>query len=185
MMICLLISCQHRQKVLEETDTMHMVITALVSAEDPKSAIAEARDIFEKLCYEGGPFDYFVTFDEEGHTVAGKDRWGDLTPAANTNTKEGKEMLESAMKATEENFIENIDKIRYLLSAHSNEDLLNEKDFIGIRYRSYCIGQYEGSNVWIYDSEGCGIRNRKELEWALEHIGEDGGVWAVIADVHF
>lgn len=185
MMICLLISTHHKQKAVAETDTMHMVITALVSAEGPKSAISEARTIFEQLCGDHQSFDYFVTFEEEGHKVAGKDRWGEMTPAASVETDEGKKMVESAMVATEKNFIENLDKLRYLLSAHSNEDILNEKDFIGFKYRAYCAGQYEGPHIWLYDSDGCGIRNRNELESAINNAGEDGEVWAVIADVHF
>lgn len=52
---------------------MHMVIAALVRAEDEGAALDEAKSVFDGLA-ESGDFDYYTTFDENGTEVSGRGR---------------------------------------------------------------------------------------------------------------
>ena len=59
---------------------MHMVIYALVEASTHDDALSTGKTVFDRLVgadpHAGAVFDYYVTFDEEDTSVAGKARWG-------------------------------------------------------------------------------------------------------------
>jgi hypothetical protein len=63
-----------------EVFEMHMVIYALVEASTHDDALATGKSVFDRLVgadpHAGAVFDYYVTFDEEDTSVAGKARWG-------------------------------------------------------------------------------------------------------------
>jgi len=65
---------------------MHMVIYTLVEASTQNDALATGKTVFDRLVgadpHSSAVFDYYVCFDEENTTVAGKARWGDLPAAA-------------------------------------------------------------------------------------------------------
>ncbi len=69
------------QCVGEVTD-MHQVIYALVEASTEDTALACAKAAFDRLVGAGPDtaaiFDYYVIFDDERSSVAGKARWGEL-----------------------------------------------------------------------------------------------------------
>ena len=177
---------------------MHMVIRAIVYAENKEDALDNARDIFDKLC-ERGTFDYFTMFDEEGSCVSGRGRWGNLTPVAKVTSPEGKELIDEGWEATVREFKSAMKEIRKIIAQFTDEEIMEEKtvkekDFFMPRYQFYCIGQYDGSGIWLYDNDGSGIRTRHHLDNALtkwpdlDHTSEEYKgleVWIVPADVHY
>jgi len=64
-----------------EAFEMHMVIYALIEASTEDEALSTGKAVFERLVgadpHAGAVFDYFVTFDDEDTSVAGKARWGE------------------------------------------------------------------------------------------------------------
>jgi len=178
---------------------MHMVIRAIVYAENKEDALDNARNIFDRLC-KRGTFDYFTMFDEVGSCVSGRGRWGDLTPVAKVTSPEGKELVDEGWEATVREFKFAITKIRKALEKFTDEEVMEEKslkdkeeDCFMVRYRFHQVGQYEGPEIWLYDNDGSGIRTRHHLDNALnkwpdlDHTskGYEGlDVWIVPADVH-
>ena len=61
-----------------EVFEMHMVIYSLVEASTHDDALATGKTVFDRLVgadpHAGAAFDYYVCFDEEGTSVAGKAR---------------------------------------------------------------------------------------------------------------
>jgi len=174
---------------------MHMVIRAIVYSEDDKNALAQAKDIFETLV-EHEHFDYYVTFDMDGHKVSGKDRWGNLPIVARTDSEEGNELIEKGMKNTKEEFLSNMGKIRTQLKDKTDEQLFEESSVLFRAYLSW-TGALAGSSTFLYDHEGMGINDPEHLDNALnkwkthyEDKGElspykDLDIYVVPADVHF
>src|SRR6056297_2206114 len=87
-----------------EVFKMHMVIYALVEASTHDDALATGKTVFDRLVgadpHAGAVFDYYVTFDEEDTTVAGKARWGELPVAAPVDSERGQDLLDSGWEAT-------------------------------------------------------------------------------------
>ena len=176
---------------------MHMVISAIVYAPDEESAFDKAREVFERLCGENGqPFDYFSTFESAGSPMSGRGRWGSVVPIARADSKEGKRLIEEGMDATKIDFMRNLSEVRKALEGRSDEELFRKNDDMW-RYYAHGLGEYTGSNIWLYDNDGSGIRTPNNLESVLSKyrsIYEDEGkenphrdelVWVVPADVHF
>jgi len=78
-----------------EVFEMHMVIYALVEVSTEDEALSTGKAVFERLVgadpHACAVFDYFVTFDDEDTTVAGKARWGDLPIAAAVDSEKGQD----------------------------------------------------------------------------------------------
>ena len=177
---------------------MHMVIKAIVYATNPEEALDNARSIFDNLC-ERGTFDYFTMFDETGSSVSGRGRWGDLIPVANEDSPEGIKLVNEGWESTVSDFNEAMEEIRKNIILLTNEEIMEEQgDSFLIRYRFHQIGQYEGSEIWLYDNDGSGIRSKHHLNNALnkwpdlkavseEDAGKYDGldVWVVPTDVHY
>lgn len=188
-----------------------MVIRVLVFAEDEEEALDEAKGVYENLCGEDCPFDYYTTFDEDGYGVSGKDRWGEMPPAVKVcgdlgspkcdqcserfkcYTTQMNEMIEEAMQKTKQEFLEHLGYIKKYLTTHNDDQLFEEDDF---KYHCHSAGQYQGPNVWLYDQDGEGIRDHEHLrnvlsKWACNNEGEpspdykDKNVYIVPADVHY
>ena len=77
---------------------MHMVIYALVEASTHDDALVTGRAVFDRLVgadpHSCAVFDYYVTFDEEDTSVAGKARWGELPTAAPVDSDDGQDLLD-------------------------------------------------------------------------------------------
>ncbi|WP_158057946.1 hypothetical protein [Halorussus halophilus] len=160
---------------------MHLVIYALVDASTEDEALAAGKSAFTHLVGTGyAPFDYYVTFDQEGTTVAGKARWGDLPTAAKLDSPAGKELLEEAWTATEREFERNLEKIKDGLADHDDEEIMQDTDLV--RYACYALGAYRGSSVRMYTEVGDGIRDAVHLENVVERLETP---WIVPADVHY
>ena len=171
---------------------MHKIIRILCYAENKEEARETAEDILnESLVGENKPFDYGSFFDEE-HAIS---RWGKMLVVCLANSKKGKKLIKDGMENTKKDFKENIKKVRELINFYSDEELFEEKtidikkqilenledkpitkNIFMFKYYCNCLGQYKGSNIWIYDNDGEGIRNSEHLKNVLnkwEYIYKD------------
>lgn len=160
---------------------MHLVIYALVDASTEDEALAGGKSAFTQLVGSRyAPFDYYVTFEQEGTIVAGKARWGDLPIAAKLDSSDGQELLEVAWTATEREFERNLKKVRDGLSDLDDEEIMQGTDLV--RYCCHALGAYRGPSVRLYTEHGEGIRDAAHLESMLERLETP---WIVPADVHY
>jgi len=161
-----------------------MVIYALVEASTENEALAAGTGVFNRLVgavpHAGAVFDYYVRFDEEDTTVAGKARWGELPIAAPLDSAEGQDLLDRGWEATEEEFQRNLDRVKEGLEELNDEEIMRDEDLV--RHAFHQVGAYDGPSVFLYDEHGCGIRHLEQLDRVLERQDE---CWIVPADVHF
>ncbi|AFK20780.1 hypothetical protein E6P09_19295 (plasmid) [Haloferax mediterranei ATCC 33500] len=152
---------------------MHMVIYALVEASTHNDALATGQTVFERLVgadpHTGAVFDYFVTFDEEDTSVAGKARWGELPTAAPVDSDDGQDLLER-----------NLGRVKEAIEELSDEEIMRDEDLA--RHAFHQVGAYDGPTVFLYNEYANGIRHREQLDRVLEESDE---LWIVPADVHF
>lgn len=164
----------------------HMKIRIIVSGNDKEEAKENAERVGEKLCENQYPFDYYGF--EEIHKLS---------------SKIGKKKLSEALRYNKDDFLDYIKKVRRALGFFSDEELYSGKldnkkkvkeKFLAIlkddkeitkelymfRHYGYCVGQYIGHTIWIYDNEGNGVRNEKELSY-LEGLENK---WIALLDVH-
>lgn len=182
---------------------MHMVIRAIVYAKTADEALKKGKTIFDRLIENGIVFDWYTTFDDNTSTTSGKARWDNIPPVAKTDSAEGKKLIEEGMKYTRDEFFERTQDLRSILAKYSNAELFetNYLDVSGcgvsFRYTASCIGQYEGCCIWLYNNDGCGIKNPTHLEnvlnkwkcnyekYGIENPYKELDVWVVPADVHY
>jgi hypothetical protein len=178
-------ACEMSKHSAPEDRTMHQVIHAIVDAQTRDDALGVAQGcVFDRLigatANSSADFDYYVTFDEEGVSVAGKARYGELPVAARLSSDDGRELLARGWEATKAEFKQNLAKVREAFDALSNEEIMNNDDWA----RSYCadLGTYAGPPVYLYDEYGCGIRTFDDFARAYEDLDKP---WIVPADVHY
>ena len=169
---------------------MHMVIRAIVYAEDGLSALEKAREIFSNMCGDYRPFDYFVTFDEEGHGMSGKDRWGELPIAPRADSPAGKNLIAEGLDIQVALFRESLKKVRRQIFSPWKK-LISDSIW---RYRCKTLYDDQGPDIYLYDNDGAPIGDKAHLENALgkwECLYEDKQnpyenlkVFVVPADVH-
>jgi hypothetical protein len=162
---------------------MHIVIYALVEASTQNEALAAGQTVFNRLVgaepHSCAVFDYFVTFDE-GTSVAGKARWGELPTAAPVDSDDGQDLLERGWEATKEEFERNLDRVKEAIDELSDEEIMRDEDLA--RHAFYKVGAYDGPTIFLYTEHGTGIRHRGQLDRLLEESEE---LWIVPADIHF
>ncbi len=173
-------SVRRRFEVFE----MHMVIYALVEESTHDDALATGKTVFDRLVgadqHAGAVFDYYVTFDEEDTSVAGKVRWGELPTAVPIASDDGQDLLERGWEATKGEFERNLDRVKEALDELSDEEIMRDEDLV--RHAFHQVGAYDGSAVFLYTEHATGIRHRGQLDRLLE---ENEDLWIVPADVHF
>jgi hypothetical protein len=163
---------------------MHMTIGAIVYAEDSEEANDRAETIFSGLCVEEGPFDYYGI---EGKPI------GALT-------KTGGEIISRLHRYTKTEFIGAYRNLILELIGKTPEEVFEQPNgtltCLPAKYWANKLGEYKGSNTWLYDSDGEGIRDTDHLESALnkwaclfeqkgkENPYADDKIWIVCADVH-
>ena len=172
---------------------MHMVIRAIVYAEDGSDALEKARELFSNMCGDYRPFDYFVTFDEEGHGMSGKDRWGELVPVSRADSPTGKKLIAEGLEFQITSFRESLKKVRRQIFSPWKKLIKNSM----WRYRCKTLCDSQGPDIYLYDNDGAPIGDEDHLENALnkwECLYEDSDkdnpyknlkVFVVPADVHF
>jgi len=177
---------EHRLRVRWrfEVSEMHIVIYALVEASTHDDALATGKTVFDRLvgadAHAGAVFDYYVTFDENDTTVAGKARWGELPTATLIDSDDGQDLLERGWEATKEEFERNLDRVKEAIDELSDEEIMRDEDLA--RHAFHQVGAYDGPTVFLYNEYANGIRHREQLDRVLE---ESEGLWIVPADVHF
>jgi len=163
---------------------MHMVIYSLVEASTRDEALSTGKTVFDRLVgaapHAGAVFDYYATFDDDETTVAGSARWGDLPVAAPVDSDAGEELLERGWEATEEEFKQNLNRVKEALDELSDEEIMRDEDLA--RHAFHQVGAYDGPTIFLYTEHGTGIRHRGQLDRVLEESEE---LWIVPADVHF
>ena len=198
---------------------MHQIIRLIVYGKDEKEAREQAEIILnENLAGEDKPFDYGTFFDDETVKASGKARWGNLPAIVLANSKEGKKLIDDGMKFTKENFKERLKEVKELIDSYSEDELFeeivtnlktkildklddNKGDFRlrMFKYYCHCLGQYKGSEVFLYSNDGEGIKDSKHLKnvltkWkSIYGVEEKEGkknpyknlkVWCIPVDVH-
>jgi hypothetical protein len=163
---------------------MHMVIYSLVEASTHDDALATGKTVFDRLVgadpHADAVFDYYVTFDEEDTSVAGKARWGELPTAAPVDSDDGQDLVERGWEATKEEFERNLYRVKEAIEQLSDEEIMHDEDLA--RHAFHQVGAYDGPSVFLYTQHASGIRHREQLDRIL---GESEELWIVPADVHF
>jgi len=166
---------------------MHMIIYSLVEASTADEALSTGKTVFDRLVgaepHSCAVFDYYVTFDEEDTTVAGKARWGDLPTAAPVTSDKGEELLERAWETTTETFQRNLDRVKKALEECSDDEIMRDEGLA--RHAFQQVGASRGPSICLYDQHATGIRHRRHLDRLLEETDERETCWIVPADVHF
>lgn len=180
---------------------MHMIVRVLVNAEDADEALEAAKYVMDDLVGDDRPFDYWTDFVEEKSMVSGVSRWGERPYAQRVHTEkhpfyimDGRKQVYGAMETNRNAFMYDLKIVREMLSKYTDDQLFEEAKVDGVdyvdspgffRHRCHCLGQYQGSQVWLYDSDGSGIRTPRELASILNHEYNDGPLWMVPFDVHY
>jgi hypothetical protein len=150
---------------------MHMIIRNIVYANSKGEALGKAKNNMDYLCEGQYPFDYYDTFDEGGTSY-----WGDrLQPVSEISTAEGRKLVVDGWKNTLRDMRYHLQEIRKITE--------NKSDL------SFLVGDYRGAGVWMYDSDGEGIKSRSHLnnvlnKWDAKNL-QDQKVFVVPADVHY
>jgi len=166
---------------------MHQLIRAIVYAKNKEEGLEKAKEIFESLCENQYPYDYYSTFDKESP----RKRWGNLPVITLANSKIGKKLIEDGWRSTKQEFYRNLKIIREILKKKSNYQLLLKSfDDNLFRYRCYLIGEFRGSSCFLYDNDGEGIKSVKHLNYVLNKWNNEKKykglkIYVVPADVHF
>jgi len=162
---------------------MHMVIYALVEASTQNDALATGKTVFDRLVgadpHSSAVFDYYVSFDEENTTVAGKARWGDLPAASPLTRTMDRTYSTKGGKRRKKSSSANLERVKEAIDELSDEIMRDENLS---RHAFHQVGAYDGPSVFLYDQHATGIRHRGQLDRLLE---ESEDLWIVPADVHF
>ena len=126
-----------------------MVIYALVEAPTENEALATGKTVFDHLVgadpHASAVFNYYVTFDEEDTSVAGKARWGELPTVAPIDSDDGQDLLNRGWEATKEEFERNLDRVKEALDELSDEEIMRDEDLA--RHAFHQVGAYDGSTT--------------------------------------
>ena len=169
---------------------MHQIIRVIVYAKDKGAALKRAKSILNILL-QNNTFDYYVTFDDNTSTIAGRGRWGDISPVVPIHSVEGIKLVKDGWNATIEDFMNYLFKLRKTMKYKSDIKLMNDRNF---RFYAYEVGKYAGSAVWLYDDNSEGIRTIDHLKNAVnkwKFLNDSNSqkreklkVWIVPADIH-
>lgn len=163
---------------------MHQIIYALVEASTEDDALVKGKATFDRLVgaeLEATPvFDYYMTFDNDSSTVAGKARWGEMPVVAPVESDDGEALLERGWEATKDEFERNLDRVSELVEELTTDELMHNKGLA--RNACHNLGAYRGPSLFLYDESGSGIRHREQLDGVLD---SDEQLWILPADVHY
>ena len=162
---------------------MHITIGAIVVAKTKKEAVEMADSVFENLTGEHKPFDYHTTYKDEVYSLK--------TPAGANKVRE---MINGQF----ETFKHKLNRVREVLATCNDHEVFNERKDDGssasgalsmVRHYFYNIGEYEGPSTYLYDHEGTGVRNYRQLERVIANydhpFAKGEKLFLVLADVHY
>ncbi len=172
---------------------MHMIIGAIVYAEDEEVALEKGKTIFKNLV-EKEYFDYYTTMDEEFIN--------NFPPVMRADSKDGKRFIRDNWRATKREFMKAYEKCKWILDHLTPEQIMEDKipeslreeaskvSVLGlVRYWFYELGAYKGPRIWLYDDNEEGIREKWHLKEVLRKWNRPGygnlNVYVVPADVHY
>lgn len=160
---------------------MHTLVFALVDADAQDDALTAARTAFDRLVGFGPETNrriaYYETFDGSGSSpVAGAERVGRLPTAAPVGARSGRALLERAWAETETAKRRRLQRLREILSAHSDAELLCDAD--GARRRLERTMTTDIPTTALYDGHGMPIQTRDHLTDVLAGHAES---WIVPA----
>jgi len=164
---------------------MHMIIRNIVYANSGSEAISKARNNMDSLCEGQYPFDYYDTFDNGGTSY-----WGDrLQPVSDIHTAEGRKLVVDGWRNTLRDMRWHLQEIRKITENKSDLEIIQSLKDSHLQYHYKSVGDYRGSGVWMYDSDGEGIKSRSHLnnvlnKWDAKNL-QDQKVFVVPADVHY
>ena len=164
-----------------------MLIQGLVYAEDEDEALETAKqDVFDPLVWHR-TFDYYVTFDQDGSGVAGRDRWGPLRAAAPAETDIGEQQIRTGWKSTVDQYETSFDRIEEFLQEHETDEFWEDfETYHDYRHYFDIVSESQGPSTYLYDHQGLGIRNQNQLEDAYQQPeNQDKELYVVPADVHY
>ena len=187
-----------------------MVIRIITYGYTKEEGFAKAQKVANDLCDEKRlSFDYAQDFKSKGSKMSGSGRWGKKPYCVLADSKQGKNLIDDGLHNQKVSFSEKLDEMKDYLEYTNDElfegeiiedkskvlDRLNQRvlNLDMFRYYCSCLGQYYGSEIFLYNCDGEGIRNKRELKRALDKY--DNGVdvvtqsgekvWVSPFDVHF
>jgi hypothetical protein len=168
---------------------MHMIIAAIVYAENKEDAAAQGKDIFKELVgteENSGEFDYYQMFEEDGLEIAGRDRWGNYPRAAKATSPVMLKLVGQLWDNYSKERKEYLGYIREELKTKTDEQILVSRYSSMFGYYCYMLGSYKGHAIPLYDSEGNGITDIRVLQYIYEgKPSELERAYVVPADVHY
>jgi hypothetical protein len=176
---------------------MRRLIRAIVYAKTEAEALPKAYRVFDSLCREGGPFDYYRTWVQQCSPVSGGSRWRDVCLVASSPA--GKQLIKGGFQSTKTEFKINLEYIRKAVTTYTDEQLFEgvEKrgNLKGV-FRQTCkqAGSDKAPAVLLYDEEGEGIKDSRQLynvlrKWPGRYKNQSNPyegmeVWVVLADAY-
>jgi hypothetical protein len=148
----------------------------IVCAEDERHAKEVAKSLLGDICSEGHGFEY-----------------GSIGSAIPADSPKGKEVIAQILAWMVEGFQLDLITIREVLKHHTDDEILSGEcratsaahdrcAVTTVRHHMHCLGMHVGPSVRLYDRDGNGIRNRSELDEALNQ--SDSKVHVVTANAH-
>ena len=170
---------------------MHMLIAFIVYANSPEEAFSHEKSLADELVSKN-VFDYCLSFYYD-YAIQ---RWGEIPPILEANSKEGKQLIQRLMDRTWNEFKVNIGVIRKLLKDFTDEEIFeeapselkqiaaglqnNEDEFWPLRInRAFFLdcARFLGSHsVFLFDNDGEPIATRRYLKCVLnkwDHVYKD------------
>lgn len=164
---------------------MHMYIGVITYGKNKQIAREAAKDIVNNMCDETG-----YAFD--GNSVMGK--------TVSVKGDIGRKLISRCMRATIREFLYALKKVRTALDRYTDKQLASSEriypeeggdmvESTGMaRYWMYRAGSYKGSAIYLYDSDGEGIRTREHLKNVLNQWDKPTNgfkVYVTPFDVHY
>lgn len=154
-------------------DIIHDLYGIIRYANNKGEALASAREFMYEMV-RMDIFDWCAFFDEPAAT----DAYGHYPLVMGGNTKIATMFIEDRWHHQRSEDMEYIAAIREYLQHATDEQAFNNETIIlpdgtknttMFRHYAYMIGQYQGSEVRLYDQDGEGIRDDKHLKFALNY----------------
>jgi len=158
---------------------------------DTERRVGPGKTVFDRLVgadpHSSAVFDYYVSFDEENTTVAGKARWGDL-PAASplTRTMDGTYSTKGGKRRKKSSSA--IERVKEAIDELSDEIMRDENLS---RHAFHQVGAYDQGPFGRSFDRAIGVpvrsaRDRHPPSWTAGSTPRrEKNLWIVPADVHF
>lgn len=156
---------------------MDMMIRGLVYGNDEEEGLSKAKeDVFEPLVVDG-PFDRYLTVDEDFEEFARRYAdAGDLPAVTRSTTDMGEALIGAGWEATVTEYRQSFARLREFLDEHDQHEFWYDADVnseYSFDFRS--IGEEQGSSTYLYDQDGQGLRTRDHLNQVLNHWDSNYG----------